>query len=165
MNHINDDDAAAFLINDAEPGDQVLWCDECVADLNRTRSHLDAVRDYVAVAAERDEFFWTQQRAAIRQRINPAARGVRLRWAACVAGLVAIAALLVGSSGTPSHETVRNAQLDPDYVLLADIQQTLARPVPNAVEPMRVLASDMDQAWRAHLQKIQDQDPRSGERE
>lgn len=165
MNHINDNDVAAFLVDGAAPDDEILSCEECVADLNRTRSQLEAVRDDVAIAAERDEVFWAQQRAAIRQRINAAAGGVQMRWAACVAALIAIAALLVGYGGTPSRETVRNAQLDPDYVLLAEIQQTLARPVPNAVEPMRVLASDMDQAWRAHLQKIQNQDLRSGERE
>jgi len=166
MNHLNNDDIAGFLINTGVPDNDILSCEECVADLNRMRSQMEEVRHDLAAAAERDAIFWARQCHAIRQRINSGSGEIRLRWAACVAALVAIAAVLVVSSGPRPGEMARTARVDPDYVLMAEIQQTLARPVPNAVEPMRVLASDMDVAWRAHLQQMQSQNrSRSGERQ
>lgn len=154
MKHLRDEDFAASLIKGKEPEIDGSLCEQCVADLDQTRTHIAGARDDVAAAAERDEVFWSRQRASIRERINPGWPGIRLEWAASLAALIAIAALLVGSSGEAPEPPIRANLPDPDYVLLAEIQQTLARPLPNAVEPVRVLASDMDQAWRAHLRQV-----------
>ena len=153
MNHLRDEDIAALLIEGKHPAVDALSCEECSSDVDKTRSQLEGARDDMALAAERDEIFWARQRTAIRQRIKPAQAGLGLQWAASLAALVAVAALLVGSGAKSPQETTPSNQSDPDYMLLAQIQQTLARPVPSAVEPMRLLASDMDKAYRAHLQQ------------
>jgi hypothetical protein len=153
MNHLGEEEIAELLVERKQPPADTLTCEECVADWNQTQRRLEDVRDDIAAAAERDEIFWARQRAAIRQRLRPTGIGIRLQWAASLATLVAVGALLVGSGPkSPQHANQSNPS-DPDYVLLAQIQQTLARPVPSAVEPMRLLASDMDQAYRAHLQQ------------
>jgi len=153
MNHLTDEDIAALLVERKHPTVDALSCEECSSDVDKTRSQLEGARDDIALAAERDEIFWARQRTAIRQRIEPARAGIRLQWAASLAALVAVAALLVGSGAKSPQQVTAGNQADPDYMLLAQIQQTLARPVPSAVEPMRLLASDMDQAYRAHLEQ------------
>ncbi|MBV9608817.1 MAG: hypothetical protein JO187_04600, partial [Acidobacteria bacterium] len=144
MNHLHEDDIAGLLIG-SEPASNA--CEQCIADLEHTRAQIDEARNGMMAAAERDEAFWTRQRALIRQRAEHGSGGAFLQWAASLAAVIAIAAMLIGSAGKPSQEVAQRNQPDPDYVLLAEIQETLARPLPAAVEPVRILASDMDQAW------------------
>jgi len=162
MKHLREEDFAEFLVDDKDPKLDSTFCEQCIADLERTRTQIAGARDDIATAAERDEIFWARQRTAIRERIKPT--GFRLQWAASLAGLIIIAALLVGFTDNVPQQTIPGNQPDPDYVLLAQIQQTLARPLPNAVEPVRVLTSDMDQAWRAHLEQARTPKQRSTRR-
>lgn len=114
----------------------------------------EAFREACHAEAERPAHFWAAQRANIRAGISGERRRFSLRLAmASTAGLFVIAgAMLAGSHGpTPTRGTTATAISDQE--LLADIDETLTNPVPDALAPADLLAQDLDRSLKASGKK------------
>lgn len=154
MKHLSEDEQIAALLGAPAPEierhlDSCAVCSSAVEEMRREFKELrhDATR-----WAQREEFFWRRQQLEIRRRLQAERpQGIPLRWAAAAAVLVMAAAILVGSGYRQPTSMASTAPADTDYQLLVAVEQNLARPVPAALEPANVLASDMDSAWRARV--------------
>jgi hypothetical protein len=95
-------------------------------------------------AAERPDGFWVAQRAAIAGGLREAgkASSLRLAWAVSVA-LVVLATGLLTQSPPPAASV---ADYDPDHDLLVGVERAVRRPVPQALEPARLLAQEMERS-------------------
>ena len=150
--HLNEDQQITALIG--APGSEIErhldTCAECSRALEELRQEFSDVRQELTAFAGRDEFFWRRQQLEIQRRAQSNHQPpVLLRWVAAVAVLATAAAMLVGSGQQRSVPPAQIVQTDTDYQLLVAVEQDLARPVPLALEPANVLASDLDNAWRA----------------
>jgi hypothetical protein len=97
-----------------------------------------------ARASERSADFWREQRLAISSRI-PGSTPWETRWlpwSASVAAVLAIAVLLSFSGSAP--ETAMKE--DPDHELLVDVERSLRRDVPVALEPATLLTHELHSA-------------------
>ena len=97
----------------------------------------------IHAAAARPEAFWQFQRRAIAARRRPWWAQPRLVWA--MAFLVLTAAWL-NHSAQPRRDV---AQTDPDQMLMTDIERSVRREVPRALEPATLLTEEMDRAAQA----------------
>lgn len=114
-------------------------------------------RDACHMQAERAPAFWTAQGARIQERVRGKRRSVSLRFAlASTATLLLLAAAMLtgGSSlvGSPPPQTAQRHTIS-DQQLLADIDETLADPTPDALAPMELISQDMDQSLQAQNKK------------
>jgi hypothetical protein len=124
-------------------------CAECGRAIELFRRQLDETRAGYVRSAERDNNFWFRQQSAIRNKIHRADRRIAFpRWAVAVAALAVLAAGLM-MNGPTAPTVAPAAQFDPDYQLLVEIEQNLARPVPVAIEPATVLSADLNAAWQS----------------
>ncbi len=98
-------------------------------------------RQSVHTAAGRPEAFWQWQQRAIAARRRRWARP-RLVWATAMAALALTAGWL--NRTTPPQPAA--AQIDPDQALLADIETSVRREVPRALEPATLLTQEIDRA-------------------
>ena len=110
-------------------------------------------RDVCHRQAERPAAFWTAQRARIQEQIRGKQPSVSLRFvfASTVALLLLAAAMLTGGPSrvaTPPPQTAQ-VHIISDQQLLADIDETLADPTPDALAPMELISQDMDQSLQA----------------
>lgn len=110
-------------------------------------------RDACHRQAERAPAFWTAQRARIQERLRDKQRSVSVRFALSATAallLLAAAMLTLGSSplATPPPQTAQ-AHTISDQQLLADIDETLADPTPDALAPMELISQDMDKSLQA----------------
>ncbi|MGH9554473.1 MAG: hypothetical protein ACRD2Y_01500 [Terriglobales bacterium] len=101
-------------------------------------------------AAERPEGFWRAQRAAVQDRIHSGRQraSLRLAWAGALA-LVAVAVGLLTQAPAPASVM---AVSDPDHDLLVGVDQAVRRPVPQALEPARLLAQELERSADAASQ-------------
>lgn len=111
---------------------------------------LAAYAESVRAAAERPEGFWRTQRTAIAERIQGTqqATSLRLAWVASLA-LVVIAATLLVQAPAPAAPV---AAYDPDHDLLVGVERAVRRPVPQALEPARLLAQEIERSAAAENQ-------------
>jgi hypothetical protein len=114
-------------------------------------------RDACHTQAERPAAFWTAQRARIQEQVRGKRRSVSLRFAlaSTAAMLLVAAAMLTGGSSplaTPPPQTAQ-AHTISDQQLLADIDETLADPTPDALAPMELISQEMDQSLQAQNKK------------
>ena len=114
----------------------------CV-DCREEEQHLESLlRHYwqaVHAAARRPEAFWQWQRTAIAARRGWRSSSRRLAWVAAAAAVVLAAILLMAH--TPPTKPV--AESDPDQALLADVQRSVRRELPRALEPAALLAQEI----------------------
>ncbi len=108
---------------------------------------LTAWANAVRADAERSPGFWLAQRAAIVGRLQGSARGasLRLAWAASLA-LIIIATSLLIQAPAPAASA---AAYDPDHDLLVGVERAVRRPVPQALEPARLLAQEIESSATA----------------
>ncbi len=147
--HLSEEQLIAVLcgVADDEQLRHARDCAECGGAVELFRQQLEVTRAEHAKAAERDDNFWFRQQAAIRRR-TALIRPIPLpRWTAAVAALIVLAAALV-LTGPSAPRGEQTQQSDPDYQLLVEVEQNLARPVPVAVEPATVLSADLNEAWQ-----------------
>ena len=115
-------------------------------DLDRVEQDpgIAAFAGAVRAAAERPEGFWVAQRAAIARGIPEAGRAssLRLAWAGSLA-LVMLATGLLTQAPRPAASV---ADYDPDHDLLVGVERAVRRPVPQALEPARLLAQEMERS-------------------
>ena len=118
------------------------------------KSWADAFREGCRAEADRPSHFWAAQRASIRERIRGERRRFSLRLAlASTAALFAIAgAMLAGGRSVPPTQMVKGNTIS-DQQLLADIDETLTNPIPDALAPADLLAQDLDRSLRASGKK------------
>jgi len=113
-----------------------------------------AFREDCHAEAERSQYFWAAQRAQVRSRIADKRRGLSLRLALVSSvGLFAIAgAMLVGERPIAPSPIAQKPAIS-DQQLLADIDETLTNPIPDALAPAELISQDMAQSLQAHGQK------------
>jgi hypothetical protein len=118
------------------------------------KSWSNAFREDCQEQADRPAHFWAAQRANIRNRIRNEHRRFSLRVAlASTAALFAIAgAMLAGGHSTTPQQRVKAATIS-DQQLLADIDETLTNPIPDALAPADLLAQDLDRSLKASGKK------------
>ncbi len=114
----------------------------------------ETFREGCHAEAERAPYFWAAQRANVRERIRGEKRKFSLRVAlASTAALFAIAgAMLAGGNSTTPTQVVK-ANAISDQQLLADIDDTLTNPIPDALAPADLLAQDLDRSLKASGKK------------
>jgi hypothetical protein len=114
----------------------------------------DAFREACHVEAERPAHFWSAQRANIRAEIGNKQRRFSLRFAlASMTALFVVAGVMLAGSQPPSPTPVRTATAMSDQEILANIDETLTNPIPDALAPADLLAQDLDRSLKASGQK------------
>jgi hypothetical protein len=148
--HLTDDQFASWIVGQRDPAaaSHIAECAECRLELQHNTAALVGFAEYTRRAAERDQFFWTRQRAAVRARLRTAVPV--LRWAGATIAATVIAGALLLSSGKPPHVTVATTNDAADEALLLEIQNDVGRDTPSALQPAQELASERS-AWLASL--------------
>ncbi len=117
------------------------------------REWLAAFKESATAEAQRPGWFWTVQRARIRERIRPARRFTR--WIAIASPLAvsALAAVMFFGIHFPAniHQkapiTVATANAAPnisDQQLLSEIDDTISNSVPDALAPADIIAQEVN---------------------
>lgn len=154
--HLSDEQFNAALLadDDAAASQHLVACEVCRVELEQLRTALGGVRAESLARAERPQLFWREQRMAIASQI-PAGREIATRplaWAGSFA-ILALAAAWMTHSAAPVQPVDRvqssaslAAPADPDHELLMDIQRSVRRDVPRALEPASLIAQELHRA-------------------
>lgn len=129
-------------------------CATCRAELSRVRGALDRAAAWSRNQAARPAGFWHAQRQAIvEQRAGRREPSRLVAWAGAMATIVLGALLLAqfSASGLPGPQIGEGQQqageaMDPDDVLMAEIQASLRRPVPRPLEPALLVTQELSRA-------------------
>ena len=119
------------------------------------QSWIEAYRKDCQDAAELPAHVWAAQRARIHARVGdtrPTA-SVRVAFAMIAALLLIASGLLIGERTTPVSRQPVVAQQISDQQLLADIDDTLANPLPDALAPVELISQDLDRSLQASEKK------------
>jgi hypothetical protein len=155
--HLSDEQFNSALLaeNDSEATRHLEGCESCRIELERVRAFLGNVRAESLAGAERPQIFWREQRHAIASRL-PVAGAIETRplaWAGSLAIFALAAAWMTHSASPVQPQRVRSqssasvpAAVDPDHMLLVDIQRSVRRDVPRALEPATLLAQELHRA-------------------
>jgi len=145
--HLTDEQLVDQLAgrNEAGPREHLAACAACRNEAESLRRVLACYReDYQQVpcaSMEPPEGLWPWQYTAIAtpwaERLAPR----WLAWAAAVAMVVLAAVLLVQK--TPPAQPVAQADPDPDHALLVDVERSVRRELPRALEPAALLAHEV----------------------
>ncbi len=151
--HVTENELAAWAAGTAEPDTtkHLAECPECADEAARLEQACHDFRVEITRLADRGAYFWSRLRAALRQQIQPRLMPPAWQWVAGLAALVMIASagLFLGESPVEraTHRTrVVASQTDPDRTLLIQVQQDLDREIPEALEPVGLLTTDMNRA-------------------
>ncbi len=145
--HLTDEQLTEQLVGGAGTAtrEHLAACPACRDEEQRLEGLFTHYRQAVDAAARRPDAFWQWQRTAIaaRQAWRPGSR--LLAWAAATA-VVVLAAILL-TAHTPPTKPV--AESDPDQALLADVQRSVRRELPRALEPAALLAQEISRGAEA----------------
>jgi predicted anti-sigma-YlaC factor YlaD len=143
--HLTDEQLTAQLSGTAQAGTQehLALCPECRREEQAIRNGLAEFREVLHREAERPEIFWERHARVISARLARSERALQWNWAAAVAAIVLFAVAL---SWTPAKAPQPAAQSDPDHDLLVEIERSLNRQVPRALEPASLLAQEVSRA-------------------
>lgn len=129
-------------------------------DFELEKSDESWIREFRESCHERADLptsFWAAQRANVRGRIAPKQRfsSLRIALASAAALLIVAGAMLTSERAAVTAPPPQTAQAHPisDQQLLADIDETLADPTPDALAPMELISQDMDKSLQAQNQK------------
>ncbi len=142
--HLTDEQLLEELDHGADAGarEHLASCPGCREEHESLRMALARYAVTTRASAERPESFWRAQETAItRHWIGRLARR-RLAWAAATACLVLAAALLVKE--TPPPEPI--AQAEADQTLLVDVERSVRRELPRALEPAALLSQEVSRS-------------------
>jgi predicted anti-sigma-YlaC factor YlaD len=155
--HLNDEQWSAALLadDDASVAAHLASCNECRHELEGIRTALTAVRAGSLALGERPVGFWREQRLAITARLS-AGNELETRplaWAASLSIVALAAAFLVQGVppmqlqvGPTSASTGVSVAADADHDLLVEIQRSVRRDVPRALEPASLIAQELHRA-------------------
>ncbi len=144
VKHLNNDELASCVAFGPLNGmaEHLAQCAVCRAELESTRTMLSGFGAAARQEAERDEWFWARQRAAISQRVRDGrVPRVGFQWA--LAGVAAMA--LLASSlliRTPVPQTAASSDAA-DEALLLEIQSDVSRSVPAALSAVQPIAEQL----------------------
>lgn len=134
---------------DAAARTHLAACADCANELARLRASFEEYRRAAQQAADRPESFWLRQRTSVVSRMMGRRAAPRLAWTATVAAILLAAILL-----TPQAPRVVDRPVTPstpaqspesDSALLLDVQRSVQREVPVALEPAALLVEEMNQ--------------------
>jgi len=160
--HLTDEQITEALFNGARESAAAHLgdCEQCREELNRLCAVLTAARRQADADAARPHGFWHQQRLAIRERIwGTQTRG--FLWAAATAALVLVAMLLslteparepLASNSDQGPATVSQAA-DSDHALLVEVERSVRRGVPRALEAATLIAQELQRATEARKEQ------------
>jgi len=162
IHRLNEDEIAGAL--SGQPADKrIAECPSCATEFAEWVDLGGRLRQDMAARADKPTFFWTRQRARIRERLTPREAG--LRWVAgAICALVLLASGLIHQSAAPRSEiaqvtppvkAAQAAPADPDDALLEDIQASLERDVPAPLEPAAMLVDEMASAPQ-HIPQVKE---------
>jgi len=145
--HLTDEQLTEQLVGSASATlrEHLAVCADCREEEQHLEGLLRHYRQAVHAAARRPEAFWQWQRTAIaaRRAWRPSSR--RLAWGASAAAVV-LAAILLTLHKPPTKPV---AEFDPDQALLADVQRSVRRELPRALEPAALLAQEISRGAEA----------------
>lgn len=155
--HLNDEQLSAALLaeDDASIAAHLASCNECRRELEGIRTALTGVRAESLALAERPQGFWRAQRLAIAARFSAGNEFQTrpLAWAASLVMVALVAAFLVQGvpplqhqAGRPAASAGVSAAADPDHDLLVDVERSVRRDVPRALEPATLIAQELHRA-------------------
>ena len=141
--HLTDEHLLEALDRGADAArEHLAACPACREEAKSLRLLLSRYAETTHAAAKRPEGFWQAQRTAIARHWSGRPVPRRLVWAVATACVVLAAALLIEK--TPSPEPV--AQADADQTLLVDVQRSVRRELPRALEPAALLAQEVSRS-------------------
>jgi len=127
-------------------------CARCRDGHEQVESAIAGLRTLAREASDRPEIFWERQRLAVRERLH-AGRGARsfgrLAWVSA-AVLVLLTLALFAPRGEPVVPDIAAGQ---DQELLVEIERSLDRELPQALEPGLVLTRELESAATQSAQK------------
>ncbi len=127
---------------DATIREHLAACAACRDEAGRLHSLLALYGEVTRAAGARPQAFWQWQRTTILTGLEPRPVPRRLVWAAGVA-MAAFAATLLMETPPPA---VPPAAVDPDHALLVDVERSVRREVPRALEPAALLTAELSEA-------------------
>ncbi len=155
--HLNDEQFTAAALGDVPAATQshLHACFCCRSELARLRAAVASLGEGVRAGAARPEGFWLRQRAEIAARIASRDFGARaakpwagrLAWSGALAAVI-LAALLSLRPGVERPAPVSTASADADEELLLGVEQSLRRPLPQALSPGVILVNERNRAAR-----------------
>ena len=141
--HLTDEQLLEELDRGADAArEHLAACPACCEEAMSLRLLLSRYAETTHAAAKRPEGFWQAQQTAIARRWSGRPLPRRLVWAVAAACVVLAAALSIEK--TPSPEPV--AQADADQTLLVDVQRSVRRELPRALEPAALLAREVSRS-------------------
>jgi len=130
------------------------------SDQRALRETFDALPAWGQAAAEHNQEFWQNQRAAVWARISQAerrsARLPILAWALAAATIAVSGWLLNRPSDLRPHQV----RVDPDHELLIEVERAVQTDGPLALEPAALLAEEMVQDLPAKNSDNHKKEPR-----
>ncbi len=142
--HLTDEQLVEHLSGgaDAATREHLAACPACRAEHESLRMVLAQYAETTRAAAVQPEGFWQAQQAAITRRWTRPPAPRRLAWAAAAASVVLAATLLIKIAQQP--EPV--AEADPDQALLVEVERSVRRELPRALEPAALLAEEVSRS-------------------
>ena len=125
--------SASLLETDPTAAQHLRDCPACRAQAEELQATLAGFRGAVHSAAEREEWYWTRQRAYIRERAVTEGHGLRAAWTplTTLALLLLAIALLMRAPHTPPAANTDVA----DNQLLNEVNSDVQREFPSALAP------------------------------
>jgi anti-sigma factor RsiW len=160
MNHINEGQWNAWLAEeekDSQVGSHLTSCEMCRAEGERLRAMFAEFSGAARLQAERDEAFWTRQRAEVYEKINKAQSSSwmsRWQWAVPVpiAVMSIVIALVLITSPTQKPLPAQSSDAS-DEALLLQVQYDAYRQVPSALEPAGLLLQERNRVMTSKKAK------------
>lgn len=143
--HLTDEQMTDRLAGaeDAAAREHLAACSSCREEEERLRRGLAQYREAQRAATARPEAFWQWQQTAIAARLGGRSTArQRWTWAGAMAMVVLAATLLLRESPPPSPVI----QTDPDHALLVDVERSVRRELPRALEPAALLAQEVSRS-------------------
>ena len=151
QDHLTDEQLTEDLLNPEVGGsagarEHLTTCEACRSEEESLRQLLAHYEQVTRAAAEHPAGFWQRQQTAIAAWM-PGRIAPRLAWAAATAMIVLAAVLLIETRPTaapPAAQTV--SETDPDHVLLVEVDLSVRRQMPRALEPAALLTAELSRA-------------------
>ena len=140
--HLTDEQLTKRIVAECDSGADMEECRHCQSETESLRRAILQWAAQTHLVAERPASFWYSQERAILHQISGRQTARALSWAVA---MIAVA-LAVSLSLEPSRPASAVAEMDPDQMLLLEVQSSVRRPVPRALEPATLLAEDLSQA-------------------
>ena len=141
--HLTDEHLLEALDRGADAArEHLAACPACREEAKSLRLLLSRYAETTHAAAKRPEGFWQAQQTAIARSWSGRPVPRRLVWAVAAACVVLAAALSIEK--TPSPQPV--AEADTDQTLLVDVQRSVRRELPRALEPAALLAQEVSRS-------------------